>query len=430
MLDRPTPSRSRSLSRRWRVPAHYLHGAERFDGACVLEESAGPLGLLLWQCERDVRLWATSGSAQRENLFTAGAAARCGAALSSLGAEARPLEGPLRVIVGMLENPLDVSADAVMLACRRIAEWAEPRGATATALTFAQAAALAQPGSAPSAYEVGRLARRIGQAGRAEGWLNRAIVLARQTRDWDTYAAAYGGLGNVNLARGNLPAAERCQLKALRIATQHELPARVGGSLHDLFVIAAEAEQSERAIGFAEAAFRTYPEEHSRRAALAHDVALFWMELGNFRCALPVLLAAWPRLERDQQVVGLANVARAYGALGEGDGYDEFSDRASRELTRPGILDPHPGALLNLARGAASLGRWEESRSLVSRARIAAEEQRQNKVSFEADVLLQALDSDQAIAAERHDATTPQADRFAWEVASSLSAREPTASGV
>ena len=429
MSDRPTPSRSRSLSRRWRVPAHYLQAGERFDGEAILEETRGRVGLLLWQCERDVRLWAGSGRDERQQLFSAGAAARCRETLESLGDELSSIAAPIRALAGMLEHPGEISPDVVMLACRRISQWAEKRGAGATALTFAQAGALAQPASAPSAYRVGRLARRAGQSGRAEGWLNRSIVLARQARDWDTYAASYSGLGNVNLSRGNLPAAERCQMKALRIAVQHEIPIRAGAALHDLFVIAAEAEQADRAMSYARDAFARYPETSKRRAALAHDVALFWMEQGNFRSAVPVLRAAWSRLERDQQVIGLANVARAAGATDDGEGYELYRRLARRELERPGAGEPHPGVLLNLARGAASLGRWDESRELLREATAAAAAQKQHKISFEAEALLHAIDGDQAIAAERHSVTSPAADEFAGEVANGLEALEPVMAG-
>jgi tetratricopeptide (TPR) repeat protein len=427
MPDCPTPSRTRSLTRRWRVPAHYLHSAERFDGGILLEESPGPLGLLLWQCERDVRLWATTMGPQRDGLFVAGAGVRCRAALRSLGAAVRPLEGPIGVIAGMLEHPLDVSAEALMLACRRISQWAEARGATTTALTFAQASALAHPGSASSAYQVGRLARRTGQVARAEGWLNRAIVLARQARDWDTYAAAYSGLGNVNLTRGNLPAAERCQMKALRIATQFELGVAAAGFLHDLFVIAAEANQPQRAESFAAKAFQSYPEDHPKRPVLAHDVALFWIEQGNFRCSMPVLRAVLPRLPKDQQVVCMANAARGAGALKNEVEYLDFSRSAlagirSAESTMPTT----PGAVLNIARGAASLGRWDEARELAAETLHLATELQQNKLTFEAEALLQALASDEAAAGEHHKASTDEAENFAWEVASSLSRRELT----
>lgn len=423
MHEPSIPVPSRTAPRRWRVPAHFLYGAERFDGASILEESPGPLGLLLWQSERDVRLWAMSAPAQREELFSRGAAHRTTAALRTAGGRPPELRAPMAALASMLEHPMDIAADAVMLACERIAEWAEGRGATSTALTFAQAAALTQPGSAPCAYRVGRLARRGGQPGRAEGWLNRAIVLARQARDWDTYAAAYSGLGNVNLSRGNLPAAERCQCKALRIATRHEIPARAGAALHDLFVVAAEAEQADRALQLAEIAFRTYPAAHQGRVALAHDVALLWMEQGHFACAMPVLRAAWSRLEPDQQVVGLANVARAAGALGDRGSYEEYGRLARAEMAGRGSRELRSVSLLNLARGAASLGDLQGAAELAAQASASAAEQKQNKLCFEAEALLQALGGEMS-AAEQTRSPAPESESFASEIESALAGRE------
>jgi tetratricopeptide (TPR) repeat protein len=424
MQEQLTPSGSRSIPRRWRVPGHYLHNAERFEGAGILDENPGPSGLLLWQCERDVRLWALSSTARREFLFVDGASPRCLAALRELETESAELLPPLQALAGMLAYPGETSPDVVMLACRRVAMWAEHGGRYATALRFSESAALSQPRVADCAYHVGRLARRGGQTGLAEGWLNRAIVLARQLGDWDTYAAAYSGLGNVSLTRGNLPAAERFQQKALRIATKHSLPARAGAALHDMFVVAGEAEQVDRAIEYAQRAFEAYPAGHPGRIGLAHDVASVWMDLGDFRSALPILLVLWRHLPRDQQVIGLANVARAAGALRDRACFEAHRDLAIRELKEASTPEMHPGALLNLARGAASLGDITEARSLAADAEASAVNRREHKLEFEAEALLQALSMEQIACVENHTEPRPADALFALHLATSITARQ------
>ncbi|MBA2670918.1 MAG: hypothetical protein H0U67_11145 [Gemmatimonadetes bacterium] len=424
MQQQLTPASSHSIPRRWRVPGHYLHSAERFEGAGILDENPGPLGLLLWQSERDVRLWALSSAVEREFLFADGASVRCLTALSELGAASVELAPPLQALAAMLAHPLEAAADVVMMACRRVSIWAESGGRYATALRFSESAALAQPRAAECAYHVGRLARRGGQTGLAEGWLNRAIVLARQLGDWDTYAAAYSGLGNVSLTRGNLPSADRYQHKALRIATKHGLPARAGAALHDIFVVAGEAEQVDRAMEYAERAFATYPAGHPGRIGLAHDVASVWMDLGDFRSALPILLVLWRHLPRDQQVIGLANVARAAGALGDRACFDVYRNLAVRELENAATPEMHPGALLNLARGAASLGDLTEARSLAASAEASAANRREHKLQFEAEALRQALSMEQIACVEKPAEPRPAATLFALDLANSIAARE------
>jgi tetratricopeptide (TPR) repeat protein len=424
MPEQSTSSGSRSIPRRWRVPGHYLHSAERFEGAGILDENPGPTGLLLWQFERDVRLWALTSPTQREFLFADGASIRSLTALRDLGPAAEELSPPLQALAGMLAHPLEAAADVVMMACRRVSIWAEDGGRYATALRFSESSALAQPRAADCAYHVGRLARRGGQSGLAEGWLNRAIVLARQLGDWETYAAAYSGLGNVSLTRGNLPAADRYHHKALRIATKHSLAGRAGAALHDIFVVAGEAEQVDRAMEYAERALATYPAHHPGRIGLAHDVASVWMDLGDFRNALPVLLVLWRHLPRDQQVIGLANVARAAGALGDRACFNTHHSLAMRELVAAATPEMHPGALLNLARGAASLGDLEEARSLASRAEASAAIRREHKLQFEAEAFLQSLSTEQIACAETLAESRPAATRFARDMTHSIAAGE------
>jgi tetratricopeptide (TPR) repeat protein len=423
MREQLTPSSS-SIPRRWRVPGHYLHSTERFDGAGILDENPGPPGLLLWQRERDVRLWALSSASEREFLFAEGASSRGIASLRELASGSGELVPALQALAGMLAHPLEAGPDMVMLACRRVSIWAEQCGRYATALRFAESAALAQPRVAECAYHVGRLARRGGHTGLAEGWLNRAIVLARQLADWDTYAAAYSGLGNVSLTRGNLPAAERYQHKALRIATKHGLPARAGAALHDIFVVAAEAEQLEKALDFAERAFCTYPGDHPARVALAHDTASYCLLQGQFRYAIPILEAVYPLVEEDQRSTVLANLARATGAVGDRPRFEEYHRRGRDDLQNKRTDDRRSGDLLSLARGCASMGNWEEAQELAEYALALASERLEHKVVFEAEAFHQSLMHERvALAPQRLCEELSSVARLSTRIATALAGR-------
>ena len=81
-----------AFRRRWRIPPPYLRGSEPMEGATILEEVPGALGLLLWQAMRDVSLWAMTPREERVGLFNADAEPRRLAALLSIGAPARDVE--------------------------------------------------------------------------------------------------------------------------------------------------------------------------------------------------------------------------------------------------------------------------------------------------------------------------------------------------
>jgi tetratricopeptide (TPR) repeat protein len=407
--DHPSPSKPRSLIRRWRVPAHYLLGTERFEGSAMLEELPGALGTLLWQCERDVRLWATSTQVEREQLFAPTAGERCLAMVATLEMDAGEVFAPLEAIAAMLRHPVDADPQAVMLACQRISQWAEGRDCRAAALAFAQAAASVQTGSAYSAVRVALLARRAGDFGRAEGWLNRAIVLARQSGDWTTYAQAYSGLGKVNLLRGNLPSAERCLGKALRIARTHGLALQQAMAHHDLFVVLAEEERHTEALAHAAEAFSLYPAEHADRLSLAHDVAASWVEQGQYAAALPVLEAVVSHMEAPARALGYANAARAAGALGLRGRFEAFWHLCIDTLERVGTHSVIPGTLLNLARGAALLQDLGEAEATARRAVRLAERLHLNKTSFECEAFLNSLHAvELAGSNEEERAATPE----------------------
>lgn len=379
--------------RRWRLPPPPPGGAELLEGGGILEEVEGPLGLLLWQCMRDVALWASTPSERREGLFSPEAEPRRLADVLAVGPPAQPLDEALRALAGMLAHPSDVAPEAVMLASQRISVWAEGRGAVATALAFAQAAAGATPASARSALRVGRLARRRGEYSRAEGWLQRAVLLARQESDPTTHAFGYSALGNLYYTRGNMPLAERHHLRALRISERHCIRRRSAAALHDLFVVCAETSRVTEALGYARRALAAYGPKQAATVTLAHDVALLWLERGEFAHALPVLEAVWPHMEPPLRVLGLANTARAAGALGQRSKFEECHRRLAEAFRSSRTREHQSPALLNLARGAASLGEWDLAASLARQTLELAERLGESKIRFSAENLLQSVEA-------------------------------------
>lgn len=391
------------------------------EGSTLLEEVPGALGLLLWQAMRDVTLWAMTPREERLGLFNPDAEPRRLAALLSIGSPALDIEAALRATAAMLTHPADVAPEAILTACQRISQWAEVEGAPATALAFAQAAAMAVPGSARAALRVGRLARQRGEYPRAEGWLQRSIVLARQARERETHAWAYSALAYVHFHRGNMPAAERHHLRALRIARRFSLISREAAALHDLFALSVETQRHEAAMDYARAAVAAYGPLHGKLPTLAHDVAVLWVEQGRFARALPVLRAAWPRMEAYQQLLGLSNLVRAAGGAGDRHVFDAAWRAASLRLDTNPRTEQLSTIALNLARGAAVLGDFERGTEMARRAQGYAAGMSEHKTAFEAETLLEAMSSEQRL---EHVSVVidPGVDAVADELAEELTA--------
>lgn len=408
----------RPYQRRWRLPTPYVRDAEPLEAAGVLDEVSGPLGLLLWQSARDAALWAMTPSEAREGLFHEAAEPRRLADLLTIGPPAARIEEPLGALARMLTHPADTAPEVVMLACDRISQWAEAEDRVATALTYAQAAALAVPGSARGALRVGRLARRRGELVRAEGWLQRAVVLARQEGDRVSHAWGYTALGSLHMLRGNLPAAERHHQRALRVAERHSLRARAAAALHDLFVVSADRGLTRPAVAYARRAVEMYGSRHQKLPALAHDVALMWLENGEFERALHVLEVVWPHMPQNQQILGLANTARAAGALGRAALFAESRQKVLDIVASASEVENQPAALLNIARGAAHLSELELAESLARQSLDAARRLQQNKIVFSAENLLQSIHAETSAAGTPIEA--PADAKYSDEDADSL----------
>jgi tetratricopeptide (TPR) repeat protein len=390
-MEGSPPNRPRKPRRRWRwhVPPALTHGGESLEGAPVLDEVQGPLGLLLWETYRDVVLWSSTPPEDREGLFAAGAHAVRSRDLDAAGAEPA-LERGLRGAAAVLADPMGAQEAEVMAACRGAADWAEQRGLMGTAVTLATAAALASPTHAGTAFRVGQIARKKGENARAETWFRRAIGLGRQAKDWASYAEAFMGLGNLYKLRGNYPAARRFHIRGLRAARRHALRDIQARALHDLFTIAVETSPPEEAQELAKLAFRAYGPRHAKLPALAHDVAYFWMGQGRFSPALEVFRAVLPHLaDPGERLLCAGNLGRAAGAAGDRPAFEEAWELVWTAEDRDRV--PSAGqALLELAYGASSLRDWTRAEKAAEAGRDLAQKRGQGQVVILSDTILDA----------------------------------------
>lgn len=407
-----------SASRRPRVPPAITRGAETLAGAPILDEVTGDLGVVLWRSLRNVMLWSTTPPASRAGLFAGPAAGMRERDLARLEIDAE-LAAPLSVMVRLLESPGSMELVRVVNACRRVALWAEHRGFLATALEWAQAAAAAAPQSAALAYAVGRIARRRAEYDRAESWYARAIVQARRSRDWRTYATAYSGLGNMAVQKGNFPWAKRAYLRCLKAAERHGLEDLEGTTYHALLVVETETGGGPDSDALAERAFKALGPAHPTLPRLAYDVAYHWVVRGLATQALQVAVTLERHFDAPAEralVNGL--VAWSAGGVGERDEFQSARERLEQLLAAGAAADAAARGLLGVAYGAASLEDWPLAERYAERALRSATERREGRVVLAAE---SALDFVRTRSAATPPPDCPGADSMAERLVEALS---------
>lgn len=398
-----------------RVPPPLTRSAElrTLPGAEVLEELPDEAALLLWQTCRSVHLWGQAGP--RLRLFAPGAAELRLERLAAAELDDE-LRSALALLAGLLENRRVVDVPRVVEGCGQVASWAEERGKLATALAFAQAAAAADAEDASLAVAVARLARLRAEYERAESWFEHAVVVARLTRDWQAYAEAYAGLGNLYVQKGGFPKARLYHQRCLRAARRYSLHEMEGAALHNLFGIEIECGNGSRAEEYAEAALSAYPATSPALLNLALDVAYNWTLSGRFGEALAVASAALPLVASlPCRLLVLADLARAAGGADAPHVFEQAWSEAWMLLWGKSVESNAPGVLLDLAYGAAYMGELKRAERAARKALELAGERKQQKVVEQAGALISVLQAGGRIAGPRgaaSSATARLATRF------------------
>lgn len=395
-------------------------GGSLLPFAVVLEEIPSPAGLLLWRLLQDVTLWMAMDSAGREGLFRDPE----GAARSSIAA----IQEELDTVDVLVRDPHPDAGPLLARMCDRIRLWAEGQGHRGTAVEFAQAAALADPTDAGYAYEVGRLARRHAESARAETWYRRGIVLARRIGDREAEARCYGGLANLLSQRGNYAAALEVTRRIASLSRRYRLRELWGIANHGLAVLRFETGEVREGMRHARTALRVFGPRHTRTSSLLHDMAIALMDqCGAFLAAREVLHALLPHLPGvEERLVASANLARAAGGTGVAALFEALWTETWVRAAA-GAEEGCTDALIALARGAGSLGRWDPARQAASRALELAEERREGKSIYLAQAILAAVDARSAPDAPvtSWEGAATEVERFVQDLVGGLRGRPP-----
>jgi hypothetical protein len=227
--------------------------------------------------------------------------------------------------------------------------------------------------------------------------------------------------------RGNFPAAHRMHIKALRSGKRKGLTPIVGRASHDLFVIATETGRVEQAEHYARQAFRAYGPEHELLPALAHDIAYYWMDQGYFARALPVFEVLQPlHPEMKNQLRVRSHIIRAAGGAGDRERFRKTWNEAMKLTREPEVTPVLANSLLEMARGATSVGEWDRAEQVAERAVAVATERNEPAVIIRAESVLESIRRGRIVeraTAGRTGRTSDQADALAHEMVRSLEQR-------
>lgn len=384
--------RPRRPGRRSPPPPAILHGPdETLDGVHILDEMRNGIGVLLWQSLHDVILWASVPPGERRGLFRPESVRRRLAALVALGADPA-LEAALTSLTAISGDPDNARPEAVGAVCMQIARWADAKDSAATALAFAQGAAMASPGDASAGLLAGCLARKLGERARAETWLRRTIVLGRRNGDRMSLFQACLALGEMQAERGDTDAARGLFLRAFRGARRSGFRELKGQALHGLFRLAAQGGRPEEADSYARSTLHAYGRRHPRVPQVARDIGTFWLERGKYAEALAALRLLLPYARRPaDRVEALAAVARAAAGAGNEEAFDNAAGEALQLLRRTPPEEMRTRPLLELARGATELRRWESAERAAQLALDTAMRRGEDQATSGAEALLTAV---------------------------------------
>jgi tetratricopeptide (TPR) repeat protein len=223
------------------------------------------------------------------------------------------------------------------------------------------------------------------------------------------------------MQKGNLPVARQLFIRAYRASKRHSLRSLQANSLHYLFVIAARSGQHDEAEALARTAFEAHDPEHSRIPAFAHDVAYFWTERGQFAPALSVFRALLPHLRNPVDRLGsLGSVARAAGGVGNRELFDEVRPEIWSLVSAPDGGEIAADALIDLARGASSLGEWQEAEKAARTAEEMATERQQAQFALTAASVLASIRTERRVEENRAAEVTSEVDGLATDLVRTL----------
>lgn len=331
------------------------------DDLAILREVDGEVGRELLLALYNARLYEETPVDLRTELFQV------------TGSLAPDIPGPaeirdsLHLFFRLPREPLSISERQLSRACRVVAEWAEDRSYSVTAVAFAELAARLVADNPELCNRAGRACRRAGERERAELWYERGFGLARRRGDVLQYVKGHLGYGSIFRDHGEYA-------RALKWVKRASIAARKGGhreagaeAMHDAFTLAYLEEDLPRAASLIRRAARIYPVHARRVPYFAADMALLLSRRGLYGMALELLRIVQGHLTAPVdclQVWGL--VAFASGGAGDREAFATALENI-REMAKL-YRESSAASLAYAAAGAHLLRDWQLAEGLIAEA--------------------------------------------------------------
>jgi tetratricopeptide (TPR) repeat protein len=353
------------------------------------EAAEESVGLVLWQAVRHVRDWAEERESRSE-LFRPEPTPEVQAKRALALANAPELTRSLEVFARLTSAPLLTDERSVAAACAEVATWAESLALNETALQFAEAAAAVEPHNPEWANLTGRMARKLTEWARADQWYERAIGLARQSRNRREWFYAHLGAGTTAYSQGRHEDARPHFLAVAWKARDAGRRAEAAKAQHDLMLITAELGELSAAERHSRRALAWYPKHHARFPYFAHDFAYLLVLIGEFDAAVALLgkvlrIVTAPH----EQLLVWGTYARAVAGAADWSSFDAAQGRVEDLAAKyPEHAAP---ALVNVAEGARLRGDVESAHCLATLAHEIAAGQGAGEPQRVAAALLRSL---------------------------------------
>ena len=237
-------------------------------------------------------------------------------------------------------------------------------------------------------YERGHEACRRAEYTLAGAALEAAISKATTLEDWDIVVLSHIALATSAAERGNTRIARSHHRRAHSVARRHSR-SLLGHVLHEMYWLAADVGEQERAVALAASARLAYGAENPGLMRLAHDVGFNWIAWGAPERGVPLVrLTCHLAATFEEALCSWGGIARGAGAMRD-DALLEFAVGRIAHLQDSCSTERHRAdALLNAARGLASAGRWVEAEEHCSAALEVAARRREGRQIFEAEAVL------------------------------------------
>jgi tetratricopeptide (TPR) repeat protein len=368
-------------------------GPEPAGNSMLLElvEAGDPMGCYVWQVFRMVATWIGVEEDSRAGLYEADDLDSLTYGIVEKQAVTQLPSCALVTILAEISKsqPRDAT---IAFACLAAAEWATRNEYPETALNyFTLAAGVAD--DSRHAWTAGATFRARGRVRDADRWFRIAHAAATREKDWVSKVKALLSHAGIALHVGRYQEARLRLTKALRVSERKCLTEYKAEVHHDLFVVGAVMGDHSFAQAQIEAACLGYGHTHPRLSRFAHDLALYWMERGDYPHALTLLLPLVQNHFRDEPhllLLALSSAARAAGGAREHSTFDalvvRFDDLRRTAPVEWPQLSP---ALLHVARGAIQLRDWTLAKTCLTESIASARRTGQHDVIFTAEELLQ-----------------------------------------